>query len=260
MSYPTTIVFDIETAPITVATFSLWPDSINHTHILKDWWIITICWKELGKKPIQSISVLDNKKRFNTNFSDDYHVIEKFAKVLESAQILIGHNSDKFDLKKFNTRLIFHGLPPLPKPHSIDTLKAWKKIGSTTSNRLDYLGRYFELGGKKSTSKDLWIKAGIDGDVAAIEEMVKYCKRDVKLLEEFYLLMRPYMTNHPHLGAMSGKDRTRSCPNCGSTKLSISKTRYTAAGLKRVQKICNDCHHYSTHLPDKQESGSHSIS
>lgn len=249
MSQPKVILLDIETSPITAATFSLWPDSINHTHILKDWWIITICWKELGKKTIESVSVLDNKRGFNQDFSDDRYVIETFAKVLRDCDVAIGHNLKKFDLKKFNTRLIWHGLEPVPKPHVIDTLTDWKKIGSATSNRLDYLGRYFELGGKKATSKDLWVRAGINGEPDAISEMVRYCKRDVKLLEEFYLLMRPYMQTHPHIGAMMGRDKNRSCPNCGSSKLIVSKTRYSTSGMKRVQCQCGTCHAYSTHLP-----------
>lgn len=248
MPTPKIILFDVETSPLITTTFTLYPNNgLHHSNIIKDWYLITICWKELGKKQIHSVSVLDDPKRFKKDISDDYHVVKEFAKVLAGADAVIGHNVSKFDIKKFNTRLIYHKLPPLPKVHEIDTLKLWKKVAGATSNRLDYLGKFLGFGGKLPTSDGLWMRA-LNGEKSAINEMVKYCKVDVDKLEKLYLRMLPYIPNHPHIGAMMGHERERSCPNCGGTKLTQHKTRITAAGVKRYQKQCTSCGAYSTHL------------
>ena len=247
MSKPKIILFDIETAPAVAATFTLYPNNgLHHSNIIEDWYIITICWKELGKKQVHSVSTLDDPKRFKKNVADDYHVVNTFRKVLEGADAVAGHNVSKFDIKKFNTRLIYHKLPPVPKVHELDTLKMWKKVASATSNRLDYLGKFLGFGGKLPTSDGLWMRA-LKGEKSAIQEMVRYCKVDVEKLEKLYLRMLPYIPNHPHVGAMNGLEKERSCPNCGGTKLTQHKTRYTASGMKRIQKQCTSCHAYSTH-------------
>lgn len=246
MSKPNIILFDIETSPVKVTTFSLYPNSIHHSNVIKDWHIFTICWKKLGEKRVHSVSLTDDPTRFKKDHADDFYVVSEFAKVLREADAIIGHNIDKFDVKKFNTRLIYHKMKPVPKIHQIDTLKMWKKIASATSNRLDYLGKYLGFGQKTHTSEGLWMRA-LDGEAKAIKEMTNYCKNDVVILEELYTRIAPYAVGHPHLGAIAGKDRKESCPNCGGSDLVNSKTRYSAAGVERVQKQCKSCHAYSTH-------------
>ena len=247
MSKPKILLIDLETSLIEYSGFSLYPDAIPHKSIKQDWYVICGCYKELGSKTVESVAVTDNMSLYKKNHKDDYHVIKVLAKVLRGADVVIAHNLKAFDLKRFNARLIYHKLEPLPPFLLIDTLTEAKRVAKFTSNRLDYLGQFFGLGGKIHTTQDLWY-AVMDGDEKAVEKMVKYCKQDVKLLEEVYLRLRPYMKSHPHIGALSGKIRENSCPHCGYDKLTISKYRYTAAGLPRVQKICKNCNAYSTHL------------
>ena len=40
---------------------------------------------------------------------------------MSEADILIGHNIDKFDIKKLNTRFLFHGLEPIGKKQTIES-------------------------------------------------------------------------------------------------------------------------------------------
>jgi DNA polymerase elongation subunit (family B) len=243
---PKILLFDIETLPAVAATFSLYPESIHHDNILSDWSIICACWKYLDKPTIYSSSIIDNPKAFKKDVNDDRVVVKKLREVFQDVDIVIGHNSKKFDTKKFNARLIFHGLDPLPSGIvQLDTLTEVRKIAAFTSNRLDYLAKTLTGEGKIETSKGLWLRV-LKGDAAAVKEMTTYCKKDVKILEDVYLKLRPYIKNHPHIGILHGEDRECSCPKCGSANLSISKTRFTATGVKKLQKQCNDCHGYST--------------
>jgi hypothetical protein len=246
MSTPRVILYDIETLPMTCAVFTLYPESIGHDNILTDWSLISVCWKELGRKTIYSTSILDDPKRFKKDVNDDFLVAKKMREVFETADIIVGHNSKKFDTKKLNARLMYHGLDPLPIGiHQVDTLTEVKKVAAFSSNRLDYLGKHLLDKGKIETSKGLWLRI-LKGDASAVKEMVVYNKGDVQLLEDLYLKILPYMKSHPNVTAMAGDHKHDGCPKCGSTDVKNKMTKYTAAGVARLQKQCGSCHGYFT--------------
>lgn len=241
---PKILLWDIETSMMKVGTFSLYPDSIGHQNIMDDWYIISAAWKFLHQNKIHAVSGLDDQKRFKKDPKDDYYVVKTIRDVLENVDIIVGHNQDKFDIKKFQARLIYHKLTPLPKLiHSVDTLKEVKKIAAFSSNRLDYLTTHLCGQGKMGTSAGLWLRA-MQGDIEAIKEMVKYNKVDVKRLEELYLRFLPYMKTHPHVGVMKNRDKLNSCTKCGSLDTYFVGHRYTATGIKKSQKHCNNCQSY----------------
>ena len=245
---PKIILYDIETLPLLTATFSLYPESIGHDNIISDWSIISICWKELQKPTIYSATILDDKQAFEKDVNNDLVVVKKIREVFEDADIIIGHNSKKYDTKRLNTRLIYWGLEPLPSGiQQVDTLQEIKKVASFSSNRLDYLGKFLLGDGKMETSRGLWLRV-LKGDSKAVKEMTQYCKHDVQLLEDLYLKILPYMKGHPHVGAMEGGDKNYTCPKCGGEEFINKATRYTAAGVKKVQKQCKVCHGYTNFI------------
>ena len=97
VSKPKIVIWDVETIPLIAATFSLYPDSINHESILSDWSIVCASYKTLGKKKTKTVSVLDDPKRFKKNVNDDYHVIKTLRDEFEDVDILVHHNGDAFD-------------------------------------------------------------------------------------------------------------------------------------------------------------------
>lgn len=239
------ILFDVETSlmKFEITGFGLGsvPDYLSHKSIVQDWSIICACWRELGKKTIYSASVSDNPSRMTKDPYDDLDVVKRLHKMFKSADILIAHNCDGFDVKKCNARFIYHGLPPVPPIRTIDTLKEARKIAKFTSNRLDYLGQMLGVGGKLETENGLWEKARM-ADIAATRRMVKYCKRDVDLLEKVYLKLRPYMKSHPNMAS----DDTMNCPKCNSSNRVKVNNRVTASGIRRRQYQCKDCGGYYT--------------
>jgi hypothetical protein len=230
------VFWDVETSPIIAATWHLYPKAISHDSILKDWFIICGAWKELGKDKVHAVKV--------TKAYDDYNVVKALRDTLASADIIVHHNGDKFDIKKLNARIIHHRLEPLPPLLCVDTLKEARKIASFTSNRLDYLTKSLVGAGKVSVGYDLWLKA-MEGNKRAIKEMLDYNKVDVIRLEELYMVLRPYMKAHPHVGALSGLEKSQSCSKCGSAQLKRNGIRYTAAGLVRQEVQCKKCGAYS---------------
>jgi DNA polymerase elongation subunit (family B) len=233
------LLFDIETSPIIATTWSLYQDHINHTDIIQDSFIISAAWKQYGVKKVHATSINDFKRKSD---DDDYGVCKALREAFEDVDIAIGHNSDKFDFKKLNARLIYHGLPPLPKIVQLDTLKEIKKIAAFTSHRLDFLGKKLIGHGKIETSNGMWLRA-MKGDRKAVKEMVEYNKIDVVRLEEVYTKIKPYIKNHPYLVPKSDCK----CRNCGGGNLYKNKIRLSAGGLRTQQYQCKDCGAYSTY-------------
>ncbi len=227
-------IYDIETSLALMATFGLKVDYIPHENIIQDWYVICGCWKTLGEKKIHAVSVLDDPDRFAKSPIDDYHVVKTLRDMMAGYDILVHHNGDKFDVKKINARLIYHGLEPLPPLLTVDTLKEARRVAAFTSNRLDYLGKFLGLGGKDKTSGGLWLRV-LSGCIKAIKEMVKYNKRDVDLLEKVYLKLLPYM-KHPNVNRCGA-----SCPKCGGHDIQLRGFATTRNGTVHQRTQCKKC-------------------
>ena len=112
------LFFDIETSPNVVFSWNVgYKLMIPPDNILKERAIICICWKWAGEAKVHELH-WDN--------GDDKELLVKFSEILNSADEIIGHNSDNYDIKWIRTRCIFHGIPLFPDYTQIDTLKLAK--------------------------------------------------------------------------------------------------------------------------------------
>lgn len=233
---PKILLWDIETSLMVVTAFQLKTEFIPHSAILQDWNIYCACWKFLGDERVQSVQV-------GRDVTDDRAVCKRLRDLVAEADLVVHHNGDRFDLKKLNARLIFHGIDPLPPKATVDTLKEAKRVAYFTSNRLDYLDKHFGGPGKIRTEPDLWMDV-LHGDMDALDSMVEYNKGDIEALERVYLKLRSYMKTHAHVGVMKGEGRKCSCPKCGSIKVYKSGTRITGSGIKQQHYKCLECKAY----------------
>ena len=241
MTGPNILFWDIETSPVFVATWSLFQDHNSHDNILEDWKIICAAWKWQHSKDIHTVAWKpcknkDKNKSVITGMDDSY-VVRTLYKVLSVADIIVAQNGDNFDWKKFQTRCIDLGLPPMIKPQMVDTLKVARKEFRLTSNRLDYLGKYLGVGAKVETPKDLHMKV-IRKEKGAMEAMLKYNRGDVSLLERVYKKLLPYIRNHPNYNAYvdddNGKIKPPCCTKCGSDHIQSRGKRVILSGVRRV--------------------------
>jgi len=240
------VFWDIETSTMTVRTFSLYPEKINHSDIIQDWYIICACWVEGDNKSIKSVSVLDDPKRFKKDPRDDYYVVKKMHDVMTEADTIVAHNGDKFDWKKLNARVVYHKLPPLPPITKIDTLKVAREF-QFSSKALDYLGKHLGTGGKIHTSTGLWERCEI-GDKKALKEMVKYNKQDVIALRNLYKRLAPY-TNKVSVSTIGR------CTNSDCNSTHLIKQGFRKGKVNTFQKWqCQDCGRWcQSRLPLKLE-------
>ena len=225
---PKLLYFDIETSHTLFRAWRPGQQYIADRQIIQDWF--TLSWSAKWVCTTSMFSYVIRPKE--VKHQDDKRIVTALWNLFNEADIIIGHNSDSFDIKKMNRRFIYHGLKP-PKPYkTVDTLKiAWRVMGKGC-NSLDYLVKYFSLGdGKIKMHEEDWIACEA-GDPKALRKMSKYNDRDVLLGESIYLLLRAWDSRHPNLGLYYETTSPR-CKNCGSRDLDIDdKARvYTPANV-----------------------------
>lgn len=235
---PKILIFDIETAPMKAYVWGRWKQNISLSETISEWFMI--CW---SAKWLYSADVLSGcltpEEAIN---EDDSRIVKDLWELINEADIVVTHNGDRFDIPKINSRFIVNGLNP-PKPYfSVDTCKVSKRNFGFSSNKLDALAEYFGFAHKLDTNFELWSKC-LEGDDESLEYMRQYNMRDVTLLEEVYLKLRPWMVGnqHPNVGNYYNVSMEM-CSKCGSVHVDVipNKFYYTTVNKYKIYR-CRHC-------------------
>lgn len=233
------LLLDIETAPALVHAWGLYDQNVGVNQVVKDGYILMWAAKWLGKKEILHNAVCYHGNPDKYDSKAEAVITKAIWTLMDEADIIIAHNGDDFDLKWLNATFIKHHLPPVSSYKTVDTLKALRSNARFLSNKLEFMSKKLMLGSKIDTGGfELWTNC-MNGDTKAWKDMVHYCEHDVRLLERLYLAIRPYIKNHPNLGAYSNKG-VQMCSNCGSQRLRSKGYDYTVKNAYR-RLICFDC-------------------
>lgn len=234
---PRVIFLDIETAPSLGYYFDLYKEG-NIVATVEPWFMLSFAYKIQGESRIHYHCLADYPAYSKDRTNDKALVTDLHRLVFSAADVLVGHNIDRFDSRKSRARFIAHGLQPPPPIKTIDTLKIARRVFKLDSNRLSAVGEYLGLGGKAATTGwRLW-EACINGDEKAWRQMAVYNKRDVELLEQVYDKLAPWQPTAPFTGVTG-------CPSCYSDRVTRQGTKPSRTG-RRQQMKCQDCAHWFT--------------
>lgn len=232
MPHAKLLFLDIETSLILAYTFGIRDQHITHKQIANDRdgrLIHCVGLKWMGK-PTRVLSEWEHGyEGMMQGVHDD----------LCEADAVVTYNGAKFDLPKLTGQFQLLGMEPPPPPTQIDLYLAARKMGHIC-NKLDYLAPMLGLGGKvKHQGLELWIDV-FNGCPKAQKKMARYCAGDVRLTEDVYKALRPYIRNHPHLA----EAKRGECGACGSSRLQARGTERTKATIyQRYQ--CQACGSWS---------------
>ena len=232
---PKILIFDIETSPMKAYVWKLWKTNVNLDHIINEWFCIAWSAKWLYSTEVMGeVLTPEEIKR-----EDDKRIISSLWDLINKADIVVAHNGNKFDIPRINARFIIHDLPPTKPYFSIDTCLIARRQFGFSSNKLDALAGYFNIPHKLDTDFDLW-KRCLGGDQEALNYMLEYNKKDVTILEEVYLRLRPWIKNHPNVGNLN--DDRCACAYCGSQHVEIIPDQwyYTNVGKYPIYR-CEEC-------------------
>ena len=128
------LYFDIETSPNIGLFWSAgYKQTIDYSNIIQERAIICICYKWEDEKEVSYLTW--DKKQC------DKKMLQEFIKVANTADELIGHNGDKFDLAWIRTRSLLHKIDMFPTYKTVDTLKISRSKFRFNSNRLNYIAQ-----------------------------------------------------------------------------------------------------------------------
>lgn len=224
------LLIDIETSPNLAYVWGKYKQNVIQYE--QEWHILSFAVKWLGDKKTYVYGLDDFKK----HTGNDEMLVRKIWEYLDEAEIVVGHNCDRFDLKKINSRFLLYHIEP-PEPYkTIDTLKVARKYFNFNSNKLGDLGKTLRVGSKQDSGGfETWLGC-MNNDKESWKKLKKYNKQDVVLLETIYMKMRKWITNHPRVGMVAGL----ACPVCGGVKLQRRGYAKTATSKKQRYQ-CSSC-------------------
>lgn len=237
---PRTGVLDIETFPLEVYRWQLFDESpVALNQIKVEWSIASFAWKWLdGRRVIYE----DVGGRGKAKVRDDKKLVRSLAALLDEADIVVGQNHRKFDLKKIHARMAEHGIDPYSPIRTVDTTVEARRYFGFSSKKLAWMSAHLTNCPKDEHKAfpgfELWAECLADNP-KAWAEMRKYNIRDVEATEQVYLKLRKWMATHPNAGAYI-EDKEPRCPKCGTDDLQRRGYSLTQQGsYPRWQ--CNKC-------------------
>lgn len=228
---PKIVFFDIESSPMRGLAWRRYDTDL--LAIEDDWHLLSIAWKWQGEKRVQTQTTQGHP-------SDDRQLAQTLHDLFDEADVVVGHNSDKFDIIKANARMVFWKIPPPSSYRTVDTLKVARRHFAFSSNSLDDLCNHLGLGRKvRHPGLPMW-RACMADDPKAFARMARYNAHDIVLLERLYNRLLSWDTNHPNLALMAGKPEA--CPKClaPASKLYVHGYRHYKVTSK-VQYQCTVC-------------------
>ena len=158
--------------------------------------------------------------------------------VFDRADLIIGHNADRFDARHLMGGWAEMGLPA-PSPYKvIDTLKIARGTFAYESNTLDALNKRLGIDAKTDKYDSRVAKAAVAGDKEAQDRIRFYNMGDIAASEALFDRLRPFAKGIPHLGMWT--DDELACPSCGSTMTATGKTVH--ANVQRYEHLhCDNC-------------------
>lgn len=234
-SFAKTLILDIETSPILAYVWGVWKQNISPVQVVADWKMLTWAAKWIDEDSVMSDAIIHHNENL-----DDFEVTESMWQLLDKADIVVAHNGRKFDVKKINTKFLYHGFTP-PSPYKvIDTLLIARGNFAITYNKLDYISKFLgEEGKMEHEGFELWLKC-MKNDRDAWKTMLEYNERDVTELEVVYKEIRGWDSRHPSVSIFNPTSSDFACTKCGSNDIVYKKPAYTNTRVYNLFR-CNKC-------------------
>jgi uncharacterized protein YprB with RNaseH-like and TPR domain len=173
------LICDIETSLMKVNTFYIGNKvRIGPDQIIEPSKIICISYKWRGEKKVHNI-VFDIEKQCHKQLLKD------FLEVAKTADEVVAYNGDNFDVKWIAGAAALEGIEAWDWNLTTDPFKQYKRSFRFPSFKLDYIAATLGFGHKNPMGFQDWVDIQ-NGCKKALKKMVKYCDKDVVLLEKVF--------------------------------------------------------------------------
>ena len=200
---PKVLILDLETKPLKVWAWDIWEQNIPLNMIIEHSSVMSWAAKWLGDA--------DNKVMYKDmrghekDLNNDKIILKPLLDLMNEADIILGQNSNRFDIPVINGRSIIQDLESPDAYKTIDTLQLSKRYFKFTSNKLEHVSKILNKNHKKSDHKkfdgfSLWDEC-INGNKQAWNELKEYNQKDVLSTEEVFLKQAKWVKNNSTVAA-----------------------------------------------------------
>jgi DNA polymerase elongation subunit (family B) len=222
------LAIDIETRPALVYTWSLWQPTIGIDQIVDQGGMMSCGYKWFGKSRVKFLS---------DHHTGHEQMVRRLWGLLDEADVVVHFNGRRFDVPHIQREFVELGLNPPSPFKQMDLLETVRHEFRFLSNKLANVSKQLGLEGKVEHEGFMLWRRCMDGDELAWARMRRYNIRDVLLLEEAYLVLRPWIRSHPSHAAFTGRNV---CPKCGSARIEGRGLATLTTG--RYQRLhCLEC-------------------
>lgn len=202
--------------------------------------VLCVGFKWVGGKKAEVLSIRDYDE--SDPIRAEKLLLKDVRKRLMEADCWIAHFGRWYDTVFINTRLLYHRLPTLPPNFPlIDTWKTSKNYLKLRNNRLITIQNFLHLKNEKDAIQpEQWIRA-MSGHEPSLKYIENHCRKDVEVLEETYMLLRPLIVNHPNTNLVKIGE---GCPVCGEDTLQ-KRGRHITASRAYQRFACTTCGSWS---------------
>lgn len=238
------LTLDIETMPAIVETWDLYPNYLPIDMVLVPTRILCFSAKWYEKKPVIFHAAWDDDD------ADSHAAMIRAAwGLLDAADVVVGVNSDRFDLQHLNAAFGRLGLGPPAPYRSLDLQKLAKKHfkRGEMSMKLDWFARQWLDDRKvKHDGIELWqqIRRGTAAEkLKAQRTMTRYNIKDVRLTEQLFERFLPWTGINFSIYDRDNAELS-ACPKCESSNIHKRGLFFTTAyAFQRYR--CMDCGSWS---------------
>jgi DNA polymerase elongation subunit (family B) len=228
---PKILLLDIETAPTLAYIWDLYTRYVPHSQVAEPGYTISWAAKWLGRNPMMFKSVYHDGEKA---------MVKGVHKLLDEADIVIHYNGTKFDIPKLNQEFLELGMEPPAPVQEVDVYKTCKARFKLLSNSMSYVAKVLGIDGKvEHKGMDLWTEC-MAGDAKAWAHMKRYNIQDVRMLEQIYERVKPWIHTHPNLGLYDLAE-VPICPNCGSHEVYVHPQMHHTKTMVYHRFKCREC-------------------
>lgn len=233
---PKFLFIDCETSPVTGTAWGIYEQDLLW-HEMGEILMMGYMWGGEKRAHILSQRQYDG---WTKNRSRERRLMEDIFNVLDEADVVIGYNAKKFDIKQINARFAKYGMIEPSGYHALDPLQMIKRSMTFPSHKLEDMAEYLKIGHKVQTGgKYLW-KRCMEGDMDAWAHMEMYCKNDVVLVKDVYERLKGWDKS-----VFNYNFYTRvalACKKCGSKDMKSRGRKFFRSGFRR-DWLCTRCGH-----------------
>lgn len=206
---------------------------MNPSMLIESPRMICVGAKWLGAKPVHFFSEHEHGHR---------GMVEGIYDMVNEADLIVSYNGRRFDMGFLRQEFFLAELPPPAPWKDVDLIQTMRSKFKFFSNTLNHVSKRLGIGEKIAHEGwPLWLACEA-GDPAAWKRMKKYCVQDVRLTEELYLMVLPWISNHPAVKvADTGQLLCNRCGSADLERIGSSVAQVMSYAMYRCQSCAGLC-------------------